>query len=132
MLMKEKVTHSKDLAGLKVANDMSKLEDSVILTLKDTHVLKDANDLNEDEDELENINLTEHERLLKNKELKKKKPIYNVYDTENKSLLSQYDDPREKEKFVIGAKGNLQSGNAADEAEEIKKKTTRRFFSSQP
>jgi len=113
---------SKDLAGIKVANDMSKLEEPVILTLKDTSILKDARQLNEDDDELENIHLTEHEKLNKNKELKKKKPVYNVYDTENKSLLSQYDDPREKEKFVIGSKGNIQSENTIDEADSIRKK----------
>jgi len=64
---------SKDLAGIKVANDMSKLEEPVILTLKDTSILKDARQLNEDDDELENIHLTEHEKLNKNKELKKRK-----------------------------------------------------------
>jgi len=121
-MMKEKSYTSKDLAGIKVANDMSKLEEPVILTLKDTSILKDARQLNEDDDELENIHLTEHEKLNKNKELKKKKPVYNVYDTENKSLLSQYDDPREKEKFVIGSKGNIQSENTIDEADSIRKK----------
>lgn len=68
----------------------------MILTLKDTSILKDADNINEDTDELESIRLREAETLKRNLELKKKKvtTLYNVHDDSEKSILSQYDDPK--------------------------------------
>lgn len=84
---------SKDLAGVKVAHEVTAFEDGEeqILTLKDTNVLGDE----DDDDELENINLREREKLEDRLELKKKKPVYDPYaadDTGERSILAQYDE----------------------------------------
>ena len=52
------------------------------------------------DDELENIDLTAQEKTDKNIELKKKKPLYDVYNEDDNSLLSKYDEEAEKEVFV--------------------------------
>ncbi|KAH9039699.1 SART-1 family-domain-containing protein [Lactarius hengduanensis] len=68
----------KDLQGLKVSHDFSKLEDgeSHILTLKDSRILD-----NED-DELQNVEMAEAEKTKERNELKIKKRDYTGYDDE--------------------------------------------------
>lgn len=100
---------SRDLAGVKVAHDMSTFleTDDQILTLKDTTVLDD-----EDEgDELENLNLREREKLQENLDLKKKRPVYdpnNIDETGERSVLAQYDEEingKKKKLFTLDAAG---------------------------
>jgi U4/U6.U5 tri-snRNP-associated protein 1 len=81
---------SKDLAGVKVAHDMSTFldGDAQILTLKDTTI-----DENEEEgDELENADLRDKEKLNEQLDLKKKKPVYDVHADGEQSILAQYDE----------------------------------------
>lgn len=100
---------SKDLAGVKVAHDMSTFLDSDdhILTLKDTTVL----DEDEEGDELENLNLREREKLQENLDLKKKRPVYdpnNIDETGERSILAQYDEEisgKKKKLFTLDATG---------------------------
>eukprot|EP01114_Cavostelium_apophysatum_P016790 TRINITY_DN4846_c0_g1_i3.p1 TRINITY_DN4846_c0_g1~~TRINITY_DN4846_c0_g1_i3.p1 ORF type:complete len:421 (-),score=165.01 TRINITY_DN4846_c0_g1_i3:1048-2310(-) len=110
----------KDLEGTLISHDLSNVEEPVILTVKDTYVIKGGggDELNDEDDELENIKIAEQEKLQRNKDLKKKKPIYNVFD-QQKSILAQYDEPQEKEKMVITAGGKVAGGR---EAEDIKMK----------
>jgi U4/U6.U5 tri-snRNP-associated protein 1 len=115
---------SADLKGLKVAHNFENFQDigeGVILTLKDTNILKDANSLNEEEADLENIKITEKERLKKYIEMKKKKPVYNAYEEDsNKSILPQYDDEKkESAGFMISNHGRIVSQN---QLEEIRQK----------
>ncbi|KAH6676067.1 U4/U6.U5 tri-snRNP-associated protein snu66 [Plectosphaerella plurivora] len=103
---------SKDLAGIKVAHDMSDLlgGDDQILTLKDTTI-----DENEEEgDELENLDAKARESLKERLELKKKKPAYNVHDGMEESgergLLSQYDEEiygKKGKKFTLDGSGAI-------------------------
>ncbi|KAI9439970.1 SART-1 protein [Lactarius indigo] len=87
----------KDLEGLKVSHDLSKLEDgeSHILTLKDSRILD-----NED-DELQNVEMAEAEKTKERNELKIKKRDYTGYDDEEfvegregmrRTVLSKYDE----------------------------------------
>ncbi|KAH9178180.1 SART-1-domain-containing protein [Lactarius sanguifluus] len=87
----------KDLEGLKVSHDFSKLEDgeSHILTLKDSRILD-----NED-DELQNVEMAEAEQTKERNELKIKKRDYTGYDDEEfvdgregmrRTVLSKYDE----------------------------------------
>ncbi|KAH8994948.1 SART-1 family-domain-containing protein [Lactarius akahatsu] len=87
----------KDLEGLKVSHDFSKLEDgeSHILTLKDSRILD-----NED-DELQNVEMAEAEKTKERNELKIKKRDYTGYDDEEfvegregmrRTVLSKYDE----------------------------------------
>ncbi|KAF8273229.1 SART-1 protein [Lactarius quietus] len=101
----------KDLEGLKVSHDLSKLEDgeSHILTLKDSRILD-----NED-DELQNVEMAEAEMTKERNELKIKKRDYTGYDDEEfvegregmrRTLLSKYDELLEGPKetgFRLGA-----------------------------
>ena len=82
-----------DLAGVKVAHDMTSFldADDQILTLKDTGVLENE----EEGDELENVALREQEKLQERLDLKKKKPIYDPNDIDETGeigLLSKYDE----------------------------------------
>ncbi|KAH8677485.1 SART-1 protein [Xylariales sp. PMI_506] len=84
---------SKDLAGVKVAHEVSAFEDGdeQILTLKDSNIIGD----DEDGDELENVDLRERERLHERLDLKKKKPAYDPHALEEaaeRSILAQYDE----------------------------------------
>ncbi|KAI9461625.1 SART-1 protein [Lactarius psammicola] len=87
----------KDLEGLKVSHDLSKLEDgeSHILTLKDSRILD-----NED-DELQNVEMAEAEKTKERNELKIKRRDYTGYDDEEfvdgreglrRTVLSKYDE----------------------------------------
>ncbi|KAM7220510.1 SART-1 family protein DOT2 [Rhypophila decipiens] len=107
---------AKDLAGVKVAHDMTSFldGDDQILTLKDTGVLE-----NEDEgDELENLELREQEKLHERLDLKKKKPVYDpnhIDETGERGILSQYDEEiggKKKKAFTLDAIGT--SSDLAD------------------
>lgn len=102
---------SKDLAGIKVAHDMTDILDGndQILTLKDTTI-----DENEEEgDELENLDAKARESLQERLELKKKKPAYNVYDADEsaeRGVLSQYDEEifgKKAKKFTLDGSGAI-------------------------
>lgn len=103
---------AKDLAGVKVGHTMDDLADGhdQILTLKDT----DIGDEDED-DELENLDLRAKERLEKNLELKKKKPVYNPNDVDEtgakRSILAHYDEEidgaKNKHTFTLDGQGSL-------------------------
>ncbi|KAL1969547.1 hypothetical protein VTN77DRAFT_8985 [Rasamsonia byssochlamydoides] len=99
---------SADLAGIKVAHEITDFEggDEQILTLKDTTV--DANE--EEGDELENIELREKEKLREKLELKKKKTPYDPTDYDSTgSILAQYDEEIEGKKrkhFTLDAQGS--------------------------
>lgn len=106
---------SKDLAGVKVAHDMSTFldGDDQVLTLKDTTVLDE-----EEGDELENMDLREREKLNEKLDLKKKKPVYDPNDideTGERSILAQYDEEingKKKKAFTLDGKGT--SADLAD------------------
>jgi len=116
------------------------------LTLKDTLILADANNINEDDDELMNIQLAEAEKLKKNKELKKKKPIYNVYDEDKKTILPQYDEEKPNASFTLDDSGavNLEEKKKMEDIRmklaapgkliydlDISKKTASEYFTSE-
>src|SRR3569833_239469 len=108
-----------DLAGVQVGHSLSTLldGDEQILTLKDSTVLE-----NEDEgDELENIHLREEEKLKKNLELKRKKPIYDPTE-DAKRLLPQYDDEVTKSGFTLDAGGTRTGLAGVAEANDPKQK----------
>jgi U4/U6.U5 tri-snRNP-associated protein 1 len=96
-----------DLAGVKVAHDMSTFldGDDQILTLKDTGVLENE----EEGDELENLALREQESLQERLDLKKKKPAYDPNDVDETGeigLLSKYDEEifgKKKKAFALDA-----------------------------
>ncbi|KAM0284572.1 hypothetical protein ACHAQH_001938 [Verticillium albo-atrum] len=102
---------SKDLAGVKVAHELDSFldGDDQILTLKDSTI--DQNE--EDGDELENLDLRAQERLQENLELKKKKPAYDVHnldESDERGLLSQYDDEiygKKSKKFTLDSSGAI-------------------------
>ncbi|KAI8098742.1 SART-1 protein [Halteromyces radiatus] len=112
-----------DLRGLKVAHDISAFEEGMetILTLKDRGILDEDGAEAGSDDELTNVNLEDRERLEKNLENKKKKPGYNPYDDdefllgegERPSILSQYDEEKKKEGFVLGKHGSVTSASVA-------------------
>lgn len=100
---------SKDLAGIKVAHDMSTFLDGdgneQVLTLKDSAI-----DANESDDELENVGMREQEKLQDKLDLLKKKPGYNPMQDEavQGGILSQYDDEidgKKKKKFTLDVEG---------------------------
>jgi len=118
---KKSAYSTKDLKGLKIGHNIEEIAgtEQVILTLKDTPILVDKDHLNEDDDELENYQLLEKEKIKKNAELKKKKPLYDVYGDQN-SLLPQYDEEKKKEGVFLNEHGMIT--NEA-EMEAVKKKT---------
>ncbi|KAH7040450.1 SART-1 protein [Microdochium trichocladiopsis] len=99
---------SKDLAGVRVGHEATAFEDgdAYVMTLKDTNVLDE-----EDGDELENADLRDKEKLNRNLELKKKKPVYDVHATiedGEQSLLAQYDEDmgiKRSKRFTLDASG---------------------------
>ncbi|CAG8764014.1 1370_t:CDS:2, partial [Acaulospora morrowiae] len=100
---------------MQVAHNVSEFQDGEerILVLKDSSVLENE----EEGDQLISIQLEEQNRLKKNLENKKKKPVYTGYDDEEfnfgggvtkKSILSHYDEEIEGEKrhgFTLGNDG---------------------------
>lgn len=100
---------SKDLAGVKVAHDISSFLDGEeqILTLKDSTIQENE----EEGDELENIALRDEEKLKERLEVKKKKVPYNpieLEETGERSILAQYDEEisgKKKKVFTLDAKG---------------------------
>ncbi|KAI1863993.1 uncharacterized protein JN550_009272 [Neoarthrinium moseri] len=109
---------SKDLAGVKVAHEVSAFDDNdeQILTLKDSNVLGE-----EDEgDELENIDLRDREKLQERLDVKKKKPVYDphaVDETGERSILAQYDDEingKKARRFTLDAQGTSTSAQTVD------------------
>lgn len=97
---------SKDLAGIKVAHDMSAFldGDEQILVLKDSAI-----DANDDEDELENIAVREQESLNDKLDLLKKRPGYNpMHGDENGGILAQYDEEisgKKRKRFTLDQDG---------------------------
>ena len=96
----------KDLAGVKVGHEVDQFDDEdQILVLKDTAV--DG----EDEDELEAVSLREKERLQERLDSKKRKRAYDPNDmdeSDQKSILAQYDEEIEGKKskaFTLDGKG---------------------------
>ncbi|CAI4211602.1 unnamed protein product [Parascedosporium putredinis] len=90
---------SRDLAGVKVAHEVSQFVDGdeQILTLKDATI----DQYEEEGDELENLGIREHEKLKKNLDLKKKKTDYNPMDLDDmdtSNVLSKYDEEIDGEK----------------------------------
>ncbi|RHZ86130.1 hypothetical protein Glove_54g37 [Diversispora epigaea] len=115
---------------MQVAHDITDFQDGEerILVLKDTSILE-----NEDEgDQLVSIQLEEQQRLKKNLENKKKKPVYTGYDDEEfnfgggitkKGLLSHYDEEIEGEKrngFMIETDGVFEVSNKQITSEKQK------------
>jgi U4/U6.U5 tri-snRNP-associated protein 1 len=99
---------SKDLAGVKVAHEMSTFldGDEQILTLKDTTIEENE----EEGDELENLDLRAQEKLNERLELKKKKPAYNVHDDEESGILAQYDEEiygKKQKRFTLDVEGAI-------------------------
>ncbi|PKS12238.1 hypothetical protein jhhlp_001538 [Lomentospora prolificans] len=100
---------SRDLAGVKVAHDVSQFMDGdeQILTLKDATI----DQYEEDGDELENLGIREQEKLKKNLELKKKKTDYNPMDMDDmdvSNVLSKYDEEiygEKKKRFTLDTQG---------------------------
>jgi U4/U6.U5 tri-snRNP-associated protein 1 len=98
-----------DLAGIKVAHEMSAFEDAEdgqILTLKDATI-----DENEEEgDELENLEMVDKEKLKEKLELKKKRTAYDPMQADGTTgILSQYDeeiDGKKRKHFTLDAKGS--------------------------
>lgn len=102
-----------NLKGLRVEHDVSEFTEgkSVILTLKDQHVLDDDN-----EDTLINVNIVDSEKYRKNVDNRKLNPNhygYNVYQEEvdefgdpiQRDVLSKYDEEigsSNKSFFVLG------------------------------
>jgi U4/U6.U5 tri-snRNP-associated protein 1 len=84
----------------------------------------------EEGDELISTDLAERERLMERLELKKKKPVYDVYEEDGsgeKRILSQYDeeiDGKKKKRFVLDGAGNTANVDAHREqvAEKLKAK----------
>lgn len=117
---------SKDLAGVKVAHDMSALldGDDQVLTLKDTTVLDE-----EEGDELENMNLREQEKLNEKLDLKKKMPVYDpndVDETGERSILAQYDEEingKKKKAFTLNGQGTFEDLADILDAPAQRKKT---------
>ncbi|XP_035703154.1 U4/U6.U5 tri-snRNP-associated protein 1 isoform X2 [Folsomia candida] len=110
---KNKAYTEKDLKGMKVLHDQSRIQDGgqVILTLKDKGVL------DEEDDTLVNVNMLDDERYdknVKNKQLRPELHGYNALDEieydesgslKTKSLLGKYDEEiggPERQSFVIG------------------------------
>lgn len=109
---------SKDLAGVKVAHEVSAFEDGdeQILTLKDSNVVGE-----EDEgDELENVDLREREKLTDQLELKKKKPVYDPHAMDGggeHSILAQYDEEingKKAKRFTLDAQGSTAQASDID------------------
>ncbi|KXJ96896.1 SART-1 protein [Microdochium bolleyi] len=112
---------SKDLAGVKVGHEATAFEDgdAYVMTLKDTNVLDE-----EDGDELENMDLRDKEKLNRNLEMKKKKPVYDVHamdeDGEH-NLLAQYDEDlgvKRSKQFTLDASGSGSAGQTLGSLED--------------
>ncbi|RIB11380.1 SART-1 protein [Gigaspora rosea] len=102
---------------MQVVHDISEFQDGEerILVLKDSSILENE----EEGDQLVSIQLEEQQRLKKNLENKKKKPVYTGYDDEEfnfgggvtkKSILSHYDEEIEKNKktgFTLDSDGTV-------------------------
>lgn len=102
------------LKGLRVEHDVSEFTEgkSIILTLKDQHVLDEEN-----EDTLVNVNMVDNEKYRKNVDNKKLNPNhygYNVYEEQvdefgdpiQRDVLSKYDEElggSMKTSFVLGS-----------------------------
>lgn len=88
---------SEHLAGLKVAHTKLQFKEGMntILTLKDSYILDNK------EDTLENVDLVGEETVEKNKKIKGQKALYDVYDEEEKELLPQYKEEKEKESMRL-------------------------------
>lgn len=114
-----------DLLGIKVSHSESLFKEGqdVILTLKD------ANVLDENEDVLENVNLVDHEKAVRNVENKINKATYNPFEEpeydsfgrfQKKGLLSKYDEELnnlKKEAFRIG----LDKSRRSEQFDEIRR-----------
>ncbi|KAJ3322343.1 hypothetical protein HDU76_013896 [Blyttiomyces sp. JEL0837] len=110
-----------DLKGLRVGHGLDDIKDE-ILVLADKGILDEDNG----DDELVSVAITDKERIAKNLENKKKKPVYNVHDDDEflnpgqkKSLLSQYDEEIDgpmKIGFTIGEGGGVGGGEDSEEA----------------
>lgn len=114
---------SKDLAGVRVGHEATAFEDgdAYVMTLKDTNVLDE-----EEGDELENTDLRDKEKLNRNLELKKKKPVYDIHaatEDGEQNLLAQYDEDmgiKKSSRFTLDASGSGAGaqtlGDMADQA----------------
>ncbi|RIA92964.1 SART-1 protein [Glomus cerebriforme] len=104
---------------MQVAHDISEFQDGKerILVLKDSSILENE----EEGDQLVSVQLEEQQKLKKNLENKKKKPIYTGYDDEEfnfggggiskKNILSHYDEEIDGDRrtgFRLGNDGTIQ------------------------
>ncbi|KAK8025729.1 U4/U6.U5 tri-snRNP-associated protein snu66 [Apiospora arundinis] len=91
---------SKDLAGVRVAHEISAFEDGdeQVLTLKDSNIIGD----DDEGDELENIDLRDREKLTERLDLKKKKAAGET------SILAHYDEEisgKKAKRFTLDDQG---------------------------
>lgn len=109
---------SKDLAGVRVAHEISAFEDGdeQVLTLKDSNVIGDDGE----GDELENIDLRDREKLSARLDMKKKKAVYDplAADEEGEtSILAHYDEEingKKTKRFTLDAQGTSYQAQVAE------------------
>lgn len=114
-----------DLAGVKVGHELSGFDEGAeqVLTLKDAAV-----DAEDEDDELENIDLRERERLDERLESKKRKPVYNPNDMDERgqqSLLAQYDetiDGKKSKRFTLDGQGNVADLDLTNHGDAVQRK----------
>ncbi|KAK6845200.1 hypothetical protein PG995_015310 [Apiospora arundinis] len=100
---------SKDLAGVRVAHEISAFEDGdeQVLTLKDSNIIGD----DDEGDELENIDLRDREKLTERLDLKKKKAVYDPLAADEAgetSILAHYDEEisgKKAKRFTLDDQG---------------------------
>lgn len=128
---------AKDLAGVKVGHEFDTFVDGEeqVLTLKDTTIEENE----EEGDELENLDLREREKLRKNLELKKKKPVYNPNDDEGSgTILAHYDeviDEKNQKKFTLDGMGStkeMKKAAANGRAPKVKQAISLDIFKDEP
>ena len=112
---------SEDLTGLRIGHEMDlEFGDEKVLTLKDSTILENE----EEGDELESLQIVAANKLQEDLDRKKQKTKYSGVDDgefgpdglpRKKGLLSQYDEPQERKKILIGDKGFISATNPEGE-----------------
>ncbi|KAK8130127.1 U4/U6.U5 tri-snRNP-associated protein snu66 [Apiospora kogelbergensis] len=110
---------SKDLAGVRVAHEISAFEDGdeQVLTLKDSNII--GGDDDDEGDELENIDLRDREKLSERLDLKKKKAVYDPLAAEEAgetSILAHYDEEisgKKAKRFTLDDQGTSSQARVA-------------------